>query len=95
MWKRRAGRNVPDRGNSKHLKMREKARLLGCRRGGRELTPQGQEVGFDPMSKGKPLERYGDIERHRDIERSRDIERWKNIEIEKMDRRDVWEVESA
>lgn len=75
--------------------MREKARLLGCRRGGRELTPQGQEVGFDPMSKGKPLEGYGDIERHRDIERSRDIERWKNIEIEQMDRRDVWEVESA
>lgn len=45
------------------------------------------------MSKGKLLEGYGDIERYRDIERFRDIERWKNIEIEKMDRRDVWEVE--
>lgn len=44
-------------------------KLAGVRRGGKEWTPQDQEVGFDPQSKGKPLEEYTEIERDLWIQR--------------------------
>lgn len=51
-------------------------KLAGVRGGGEEWTPQGQEVGFDPQSKGKPFEEYTEIERDLWIQRGDGFERY-------------------